>query len=184
MIRVFVVLILAFLTVSCSKTPREEQTTEADVPTELHGVAATIRNPDEPTLADKPLRLEYTLKNTSTKPVVLYDLENCVIPSLQGQWGCFGGGPSSEKPAMTLAPGESVSRWVELTRGEPTKDWLCRIDVRCEGTGVGYGFVSNVIPTSVGFRIGYDDKIFTGEIGDAIESVIATPWLEIQLKEK
>jgi hypothetical protein len=162
----------------------EEQLPEASVPTELHGIVATIRNPDRLSLSDKPLRLEYALKNTSTKPVVLYDLANCVIPSLQGQWLCVAGGPSSERPAMTLVPGESVSRWVELTRGQPTKDWLCRINVRSEGTGVGYGFVYNVIPTSVGFRIGYDDKIFTGDIGDSFAPVVATPWLEIQLENK
>ncbi len=184
MIRVFAVLILVVMIVSCSKTPREEQTTEADVPTELHGVAATIRSLGGPTLADKPLRLEHTLRNTSSEPVVLHDLANCVLPSFRGDWLCIAQGPTSEEPCITLAPGESVSRWVELTRGEPTEDWACRINVRCEGTGIGYNFVSNIASASVSFHIGYDDKLFAGSMGERVEAVLATPWLEVQLKER
>ncbi len=148
------------------------------------GVEATIKSLGGLTLSDKPLRFEWTLKNTSLKPVVLYDLANCASPSFQSEGGCFAGGPSSEKPAITLAPGESISRWVQLKRGQPSDDWSCRIDVKLEGTGVGHCWVTKGIPESVSFRVQFEEKVFSGVRKHSIEYVTATPWLEIQLENK
>jgi len=154
------------------------------IPTAAGGVTATITSVDGLILTGRPLRLEHTLKNTSGEPVVIHDLENVVLPWFDGEWFCAGGGPSSPRPKIMLSSGQGVSRWVEISRGEPPGNWAFSVSVRSEATGVSYVFCCRKVPRTICFHVGYDDKLFTGDWGDEIAAVLATPWLKIQVGEE
>ena len=83
----------------------------SDIPAKHNGLVATIRNVRGSMLSHGGLRLQHRLKNITDTPIELYDLENSVFPEFEGM-GCVGGGPSGEKPKITVAPGDTVSRWV------------------------------------------------------------------------
>ena len=168
----------------CEPSPQTQPTTRDAVRSEFRGIVATIRSLGGTTLSAQALRLQHTLKNTTDKPIVIHDLENSVIPELEGQWGCVGGGPASKKPAITLSAGESASRWVELRIGEPTEEWPFSIQVRFQGTGVGHNFVTKPRPATVRFRVGYDDAIFVGQCGDEVAPVLVTPWIAVEVGKK
>ncbi len=164
------------------KVPKVDATQEL-VPSEYNGLVASIRNPGDKRLSDEPLRIEYTLTNMSDKAVVLYDLENNILPFFKGQWGCAGGGPSSEKPVIKLTSGQSVSHWVELTMYKGDKDWPFRINVRGEGTGFNQMFTSKTVSSALKFRVGYHGRMFTGKRGREFTQPLATPWIEIEVEK-
>jgi hypothetical protein len=165
-----------------SQSESPENNTQDTIPSELGGLVATIRALDSTMLSSQPIRLEHTLKNTSAKSIVVYDLENSVFFLFDPTWGCMGCGPTSERPSMTLSPGQSVSRWVELTRGKPTRDWPISVIVRSEGTGVSYICNTKPVPRTFSFRVGYDGKVLTSVIGEVGEPVLATPWIKIKVQ--
>ncbi len=180
----FVVLLAVAGCRPCDPSQKTQSTTRDTGQNECCGIVATIRSLGGTTLSSQGIRLQHTLKNTTDKPIVIHDLENSVIPELEGEWGCVGGGPFGKKPTITLSAGESVPRWVELRIGEPTEEWPFSIQVRFQGTGVRHKFVTKPRPATVRFRVGYDDAIFVGECGDEVAPVLVTPWIAVEVVKK
>jgi protocatechuate 3,4-dioxygenase beta subunit len=157
-------------------------TTWESVPSEYNGVVASIISLGGESLSDLPLLIEHTLTNTADKPVVIYDLENAIIPEFEGNRGGFGTGASGEKASITLDPGQSVSRCVWLSRVKPGKERPFKVNVRGEGTGFNQMFAWKFESSTLKFRVGYHGSIFIGKRGREFTQPLATPWIEIEVE--
>jgi hypothetical protein len=183
--------------ISCRKTPTMSA---KPLPAQFNGIAATIAAPNGTAISEKPIRLQYTLTNTTGRPVTLYAVERAVAPEIEGEGGVVGQGLTGATTTMALAPGASKSWWVEVSATKPARR-AALIYVHPEGS-IGYTITLRNTH-AVSMRMVFSSGMFwslpalpvygpvngpagNGKIvswtGAPTTEVMATPWIELTVK--
>ena len=133
-------------------------------------------------LSNQILRIYHCLKNESDHDVILYDLENSIMPEIEG-FGMAAQGGGSAEPRIILAPKQSVCRWVELDQRQGGKDYNFSVRVNLEiATGLGGNFYGNTTNSTIRFRVGYWRALFSGRRTRSKAPVLTTPWINISVR--
>jgi hypothetical protein len=201
---VAVAVVIAVGLTSCNKTPTVPKTSALPImplPAQFNGVAAMISAPNGTDISERPIRLLYTLTNTSGQPITLYAVGRNSEPKIVGEEGYEARGLTGPPTNVTLAPGASQSWGVQVSAGKPSHGETNSISVTVD-EGIGYGIMVRNLHT-VFLSMEFSSAMFqplpatpvyapaNGAPGNSkivswtaapTTKVLATPWIELTVK--